>query len=276
MKALTCQDARCRLQAFHDRELSVGEQVAVAKHLRSCGTCAAASAELATLALRLQMEVPGRGPLSNEEAAGFTSAVVTRLKAEEQASLVTTVRLMFVDMHLVYAALGATAATLTCAIVLLSMLRFGAADRPDSLAAMATFLATPGTGGNIGAIDAEVQMRWTERFRQANEAAEQDTVFALSAVVTQDGRHPTVGPLQATRHRSSGDAVLIKGLLDAVSRARLGPHLGDLKLASNMLWLVTETTVRAAKVQAIDLILPPAPKKRASVQAGRTQAPAAV
>ena len=46
MKPLTCAAARRRLDAFHDGELPVAEQIAVGAHLEWCGDCAARSADL--------------------------------------------------------------------------------------------------------------------------------------------------------------------------------------------------------------------------------------
>ena len=42
MKALTCAATRRRLHAFHDGELTVSEQIAVAAHLDWCDSCARA------------------------------------------------------------------------------------------------------------------------------------------------------------------------------------------------------------------------------------------
>ena len=55
--------------------------------------------------------LPGRLILSQEDAAVFTGTVVNRLKAEDAASLFSRIRVMFSDMRLGYAGLGATAAT---------------------------------------------------------------------------------------------------------------------------------------------------------------------
>ena len=49
MKALTCAATRRRLQAFHDGELSVGDQIAVGAHLEWCDECAAALDDLQLL-----------------------------------------------------------------------------------------------------------------------------------------------------------------------------------------------------------------------------------
>ena len=87
MKALTCAATRRRLQAFHDEELPFTDQIAVSAHLEWCDDCAAALAELRALRTALHALAPGRVPLPQEEAAAFTTTVVSRLKAEDDASL---------------------------------------------------------------------------------------------------------------------------------------------------------------------------------------------
>ena len=143
MKPLTCASARRRLQAFHDRELAVTEQIAVSAHLEWCERCAELLDDLRSVGGMLQALAPGRAMLSQDDARVFTSTLVSRLKAEEDASLFATIRLMFEDMHLVYAGVGAATATAICLVIMLGMMRFATTDRPDSLAAVMTVLATP-------------------------------------------------------------------------------------------------------------------------------------
>ena len=49
MHALQCVDVRDRLEAYHDGELAVDEQVAIQGHLGECVACSLAAAELADL-----------------------------------------------------------------------------------------------------------------------------------------------------------------------------------------------------------------------------------
>ena len=46
MKAMSCAAVRRRLQAFHDGELPVTEQIAVQGHLEGCGGCGDSLADL--------------------------------------------------------------------------------------------------------------------------------------------------------------------------------------------------------------------------------------
>jgi hypothetical protein len=109
--------------------------------------------------------------------------------------------------------------------------------------------------------------RWEGRFQRANESAEEESVFALDAVVTHaGGRLTNLQTLRAGRRASSGQAQMIEGLLDSVSRSRLeGGPVARAPVAVNLFWMVEHATVRAAKEPP--LAEPLAPKKRAAFQA---------
>jgi len=268
MKALTCAATRRRLQPFHDRELAFTDQIAVSAHLEWCDRCAASLADMRAVRTTLQALAPGRVPLAQSDAEVFTTTVVSRLKAEDDASLFSRVRAMFEDMRLGYAGLGAAAATAVCVVIMLSMMRFATDERPDSLAAIMNVLATPlecGSGNDLTDTSG-CRARWAERFQRANEWAEQDAIFTLEAMVTRHGRLSSLAVLREARHAAAMDQVhLIEGLMAVVSRARLD-RSGSLRLplsSNNMLWLVEHATVRATKQQpALDVQLPP--KKRAA------------
>jgi hypothetical protein len=266
MKPLTCAATRRRLQAYHDDELPVADQIAVASHLEWCDSCAAVVSELQLVRGAFQAAALGRYTLSNEDAGVFTATVVNRMKAEEQASLFARVRGMFEDMHLVYVGAGAAVAALVCVVIMLTMFRFATIARPDSLAAIVTVLATPleCESGNDLSDASGCRARWEARFQRANETAEQDVVFALDAVVTQKGRLADLETLRARRHRATAaeQVQTIEGLLDAVSRSRFDAQTPRRPVTANVLWLFDRATVRATKAPAADLPLPPN-KKRA-------------
>ena len=265
MKPLTCASTRRRLQAFHDRELAVADQIAVNAHLEWCDRCAADLDDLRMVGNALQHALaPRRAMLTQDEAGVFTSTLVSRLQAEDDASIFTTLRLMFEDMHLVYAGLGAATATAVCLVIMLGMMRFATTDRPDSLAAVMTVLATPleCESGNDITDASGCRARWNERFARANELDEQEAVFALEAVVTRQGRLANLALLRAAGHRAAvGDLQVIEDLLDVVSRSRLDPRLSN-RLAIPI-WLYEQTTVRASK-QPPPLDVPLPAKKTAS------------
>ena len=272
MKPLTCASTRRRLQAFHDRELGVADQIAVNAHLEWCDGCAEALEDFRAVGAALHSLAPRRALLTQDEAAVFTSTVVSRMQAEDDASFFTTLRLMFEDMHLVYAGLGAATATAVCLVIMLGMMRFATTDRPDSLAAVMEVLATPleCESGNDITDASGCRARWNERFARANEWDEQEAVFALEAVVTRQGRLANLAVLRAEPRRAAlgGDLQVIEDLLDVVSRSRLDPRLST-RLAIPI-WLYEQTTVRASK-QPTPLDVPLPAKKIAA----RTRARAA-
>ncbi len=170
-------------------------------------------------------------------------------------------------MHLVYAGLGAAAATAVCVIIMLGMMRFATTDRPDSLAAVMTVLATPleCESGNDITDASGCRARWAERFARANESDEQEAVFALEAVVLRQGHLANLELLRRGGHRASIEELeVIEDLLDVVSRSRLDPSLSV--RMSKSIWLFEQTTVRASQ-QTPPLDVPlPAKNKRASIK----------
>jgi putative zinc finger protein len=266
MKTLSCASTRRRLQAFHDGELSVGEQIAVGAHVEWCPRCARALADVREVSAALHAVLPGRLTLSQEDAAVFTGTVVNRLKAEDAASVFSRMRVMFSDMRLGYAGLGATAATIVCVVIMLTMMHFAPKERPDSLRAMMSVISTPLECDTLDLSDSTgCRARWAERFQRANEWAEQDAVFALEIVLTRQGGLANIAMLRKARtHASADQARIIDGLLDLVQQARLDQPL-EMRLPT-AIYLQEQTTVRASKQPPpLDVPLPqlPQPKKRA-------------
>ena len=270
MTPLTCAAARRRLQAFHDQQLDVDDQIAMAGHLEWCDPCSRELDGLCEVREALQGLTAARLTLSREEAAAFNAGVVNRLAAEDAVSLYARVLDLFDDMHVVYAGFGAAVATMVCLVIMLSMMRFATSERPDSLAAIVSLLSIPleCESGNDLADGSGCRARWAERFQRANETAELDAVFTLEAVVTRQGRLANLAMLRGNQGRgvrgAEGQLKLIEGLMDGVSRARLDPaQTVPLPTSLNMLWLVEHATVRANKPPAPVLDVP-LPKKRAA------------
>jgi anti-sigma factor RsiW len=266
MKTLSCASTRRRLHAFHDGELSIGEQIAVSAHVEWCPRCARALEDVREIGGALQAVLSGRLTLSQEDAAVFTGTVVNRLKAEDDASLFARMRVMFEDMRLGYAGLGSMAATMVCVMVALGVIAAAPAERPDSLRAMISAISTPLDCEAFDLSDSSgCRARWAERFQRANEWAEQDAVFALEIVVTPEGQLANLGRLRKMRGHASADQVqIIDGLLDLVQQSRLDQPL-ELKMPT-AIYLLEQTTVRAsASKQPAPLDVPlPQPKKRAA------------
>ena len=256
MRPLSCAKARRRLQAFHDRELDVPNQIAVSAHLEWCDDCADALAELGDMRSALQQFASRRTVLSNEQASVFTASVVSRLKAEENASLLTRARELFDDMHFVYAGMGAATAALVCVFILLGMMRLTAEEKPDSLAAMVSVMATPvECEPGRDWIEGSGCARWVERVQRANESAERDAVFTLAEVVVRHGRLTNFAMLRG-RRSTIEQKEEIENLLEVVSRARLDAGQPQRLPAAVLL---ARETVRANK--PLDVPLPA--KKRA-------------
>jgi len=263
MKTLTCEATRRRLDAFHDQELPITEQIAVSAHLEWCDACAAASADFRMIGAALRAAAPGRAVFATGEVFGVNAAsVVSRLKAERALPWFPRLQLMCEDMHLVCAGFGATMAALVCVASFFGMMRLTTVERPDSLAGIVTVMAMRLECEPVAEVAAvsDCRNRFAERFQRSTESAEEDAVFALDAVVINKGRLETLASLKASTHESASDQVRqIEELMDTVSRARL-----ESRRVAGVLWLVTDTTVRAAKPAAVDLQVAPIAKKRAA------------
>jgi hypothetical protein len=272
MTPLSCAATERLLQAYHDEELPVRDQIAVSAHVEWCEACASSLAEMREMGAALALLAHARPALSKEEAAAFNQGVVNRLKAEDDAALLARLRYMFDDVRLVYAGAGAAVSCAVCVILMLGMMRFATKDgeKPDSLAAIVTLVSTPlecDPGVNLA--DASgCHARWEARFRTANESAEQESVFALDAVVTHRSGHlADLALLRTGRRDSAGQAKVIESLLDAVSRSRLETALPlGVPVTASMVWMVEHATVRAnvIKPPVLEPIVPGLKRRAAS------------
>jgi hypothetical protein len=160
---------------------------------------------------------------------------------------------------------------------MLGMMRFATknGERPDSLAAIVTLVATPlECDPGVYLADASgCHARWEARFRTANESAEQESVFALDAVVTHRSGHLTdLSRLRTGRRDSAGQAQMIESLLDAVTRSRLeGAMPLNVPVTASMVWLVEHATVRASGIVKAPVLEPVmTPRKRAAGGSARS------
>lgn len=276
MTPLSCAATERLLQAYHDNELPVREQIAVSAHLDWCDACVESLSELRAIGSALTTLAHTRPVLSNEQAAVFNQAVVNRLKAEQDASLLSRLRDMFDDVRLVYAGAGAAVSCAVCVVIMLGMMRFATKDRPDSLAAIVTLVSTPlECDPGVNLTDASgCHARWEARFRTANESAEQESVFALDAVVTHRSGHlADLARLRTGRRDLVGQAQIIESLLDAVSRSRLESALpSGVPVTASMVWMVEHATVRASiiKPPVLEPIVPTLKRRAAFGQSRST------
>ena len=54
MNPYACGDARARLEAFYDGELSIDERIEIQQHINECSGCSSASNDLAELSTTLR------------------------------------------------------------------------------------------------------------------------------------------------------------------------------------------------------------------------------
>src|SRR5262245_56638518 len=143
-----CVDVRERLEAYHDGELSIGERIAIQGHLGECVTCNLAAEELISLSAGLRDLAAQLSDGDPTEPLQTSARVLERLNVEEQFSIRAQITEWFQDMHLVWAGLGASAATMVCILGSASVLHATSQERPNSMARVISVLASPGSNDN--------------------------------------------------------------------------------------------------------------------------------
>jgi hypothetical protein len=258
-----CVDVRERLEAFHDGELPVDERIAIQNHLGECVTCSLTASDLCTLGSTLR-DMAGRVADHETVEPMRISHILERVRVEDQFSIRSQVAEWFEDMHLVWAGLGASVATMICVIGSASVLHAANQERPNSMARVISVLASPGSNDNPLRLNYEM-LAPRAVTDAAIEMSEEDVEYALSAVVSREGRVQGVEminqPLTAI-HRPA-----VNAMLNEAYRVQFSPAQarGD-AVAVSMVWLVTSTTVKGrhdetmqALRQALRLRTTPAP-----------------
>lgn len=248
-----CRSVRRRLSAFHDGELPVGDQIAVQAHVRECPGCAAVALDFDLLSVSVRAHVAAAGSGDPEELVGLASTVVSRLKAEHDQSISGQTERFFEDFHLLWAAVGAAGATLACLFIVFSIFYFASHVRPDSLSAVLNAMAMP-EGSNQRPVQVDGRMRLPrafsdDAFPESAVADEEESVFALAAVVTREGRIANLELLHAKAGKGNGaskrEQQEIVDLLDTISKARFEPaRYGGGPVAVNVVWLYARLTVK--------------------------------
>lgn len=235
-----CADVRDRLEAFYDGELAIDEQIAIQNHLGDCVACSLAAEELNTVGATLR-EVASRaaGPASDEPLR-LSARVLERLRVEEQFSVRSQVTALFQDMHLVWAGIGATVATLICIIGSASVLHAANQQQPDSLASVISILANPGSNKNPMRLNYDM-MAPSVVMNSPIEMSEEDAEYTLSAVVSREGRVQGVEVIPSGNMKRGA----VNAMLNGAYRVQFAPALarGD-AVAVSMVWLVANTTVK--------------------------------
>ena len=144
MMARSCRSVRRQLSAFHDGELPVGDRIAVQAHLQRMPACAPEVREFDAARLR------GAGRLAPWPARRTTCwracarAWSSRVKAEREQSIPGGASGAFEDLHVFWAALGATGATVACLAIIFGIFFYATQFRPDSLGGQHRPVVAPG------------------------------------------------------------------------------------------------------------------------------------
>jgi putative zinc finger protein len=260
MTPWTCRATLRVLEAYHDGELPVDQQVAVQSHLRHCRSCAAERHWLRETGEGLREAAMLHVPV-DAEAVGRN--VLARMPDAER-SITRRVIAAFDDMRLVWPALGATVATLACLAAGFGFMRQALREQPTSMAALITALADPGSNQNPLSLDGRILLPQAvpAEFMGSPVVDREDALFALAAVVTREGRVSNLELLlQDSGHSPVGPRAIVD-LLDAASQMRFEPaRAGGSPVAVNMVWLLAQTKVRP-RVASPAIVRPRVPTPR--------------
>jgi hypothetical protein len=262
------------LSAYHDGELTIEEQVAVEGHLRECAACREEARDLRALSSVIRAGVMATA-CPDADLDAFASNVVSRMKAERAGSFSG----LFDDLHLVWAALGATGATVACLAIVFTLFYFATRENPESIAAMiANISSPPGSNQNpVFHLDPLLQMPSAANtvFPEAEFNGE-DSVFAVGATVTREGEVRYLNMLHGSDGTgpslSAKEQREVKEVLNTMAKARFLPaRLGNNPVAVNMIWLYAQVNVRG-KVPAGSKLESPAKELLSSLPTGSSRA----
>ena len=233
-------EIRERLEACYDGESSIDERIAIQKHLGECVACSLAAEELVTVGASLREFAAMTADRVSDEPSRVSARVLERIRVEEQFSIKAQMMTLFQDMHLVWAGIGATVATLICVIGSASVLHAANQQQPDSLAGVISILANPGSNENPMRLNYDMM---APRAVSASpiEMAEEDAEYALAAVVSREGRVQGVHMINPARVSPAS----VNAMLNEAYRMQFVPAQarGD-AVAVSIVWLVTNTTVK--------------------------------
>jgi hypothetical protein len=257
MHVLPCDRVREDLAAFHDGELPMDERVLIQGHLQECVACrleAASLAELSDVMRTMISAVPGR---RDGDSGRITNAVLERIRVENQLSFTTRVRGLFEDMHLVWAGLGASLATLFCVFASAGVLQAASQERPDSLAGIISTIVSADTANPMRLASTVIENRALLDTTEAMQSTGGDTELMLSALVTREGRIQNLEVLEEQARALHVKPEIMLAMIEAASQARFERQAGHLPGVINVVWLVTMTTVKGRPDYDLYLVSPP-------------------
>ncbi len=254
MMLVPCEGVRQHLEEFHDGELPLETHLAVRAHLDECAGCAYEAEALRSLSAAFHL-----APLDRALAppAGWATDVLDQVQVERQLSWHTWLAHVFDDMHLVWPAIGATGAVIVCLLASAGVMQATAVQRPDSLAGVIDYLASPGSNVNPARID---EFTMVPRRHESSDwpLAGEDAVLALSAVITREGRIQNIDVLAAEQARAlKVKPEVVLAMIEAASRAQFEPaRAGGAPVAVSLVWLLAHTTVVGSAAD-VDLLMRP-------------------
>jgi hypothetical protein len=237
----SCADVRERLEAFYDGELPIDDRIAIQGHLGDCVTCNLAAEELVSLGATLRELAAQTTDRTSDEPLGVSDRVLERMSVEAAFSIRSQVTGLFQDMHLVWAGLGATVATMICVIGSASVLHAANQQQPGSFANVISILASPGSNENPIRLNYEMMAPRAVSSAPIEMTTEEESEYALSAVVSREGRVQGVEVINQARSKDRS----VNAMLNEAYRVQFAPAQarGD-AVAVSMVWLVASTTVK--------------------------------
>jgi len=248
-----CAAVRRRVCEYHDGELTIDQRVAIQEHLRSCVACEAEAKAVMDVGSALRAAAAQRAFADDSpDLDGLAAGVLSRFRAEQEESFSRTVHRMFEDLHLVWAALGATTATFACLAITVGIFYFSRAERPDSLAALINTFSNPaGTNARPMQVDDDEMVLPRQEEERVGERAAvvpellRDEEIMLDTTITREGRVASLQLMSPDdRPRKAADWKTVGSVLDSVAQARFVPaRVGGEPVAVKMFWYFTYTTV---------------------------------
>jgi hypothetical protein len=255
MHVLPCDRVRDDLPAYHDDELPMEERVLIQGHLAECVACrleAAALADLGSALRTMAVSVPGRASMNGQIA----TAVLERVRVERQFSLRARIGGLFEDMHLVWAGLGASLATLFCVFASAGVLQAASQERPDSLAGIISTIVSADAHQPMRLAPTIIENRALLDTTETMQSTDGDSALMLSALITREGRIQNLEVLEEQARVLRVKPEIVLAMVEAASRVRFDRG-HNMQAPMNVVWLVTSTTVKALPNYDLYLVTPP-------------------
>ena len=256
MHVLPCDRVREDLTAYHDDELPMEERVLIQGHLAECVACrleAAALADLGSALRTMAGSVPGR---ASADTGRIASAVLERVRVEQQFSLRARIAGLFEDMHLVWAGLGASFAMLFCVFASAGVLQAASQERPDSLAGIISTIVNADSNHPMRLAPTVIENRALLDTTETMQSTGGDTELMLSALITREGRIQNLEVLEEQARVLSLKPEIVLAMVEAASRVRFDRGQSG-QAPMNVVWLVTSTTVKGLPDYDLYLVTPP-------------------